>query len=58
MYVHREDADADVGTVWIGIATKDKVYAEVYKFSNQREKTIKKATNKAFEMLQKAILKK
>ncbi|RZN82186.1 MAG: competence/damage-inducible protein A [Winogradskyella sp.] len=52
------DADADVGTVWIGIATKDKVYAEVYKFSNQREKTIKKATNKAFEMLQKEILKK
>lgn len=52
------DADADVGTVWIGIATKHSVYAEVFKFSNQREKTIKKATNKAFEMLQKEILKK
>lgn len=52
------DADAEVGTVWIGIATKQSVYAEVFKFSNQREKTIKKATNKAFEMLQKEILKK
>lgn len=52
------DADADVGTVWIGIATKNRVYAEVFKFSNQREKTIKKATNKAFEMLQKEISKK
>ncbi|GGI58124.1 competence/damage-inducible protein A [Winogradskyella haliclonae] len=52
------DADADVGTVWIGIATKNNIYAEVFKFSNQREKTIKKATNKAFEMLQKEILKK
>ncbi|TCK68740.1 nicotinamide-nucleotide amidase [Winogradskyella wandonensis] len=52
------DADADIGTVWIGIATKDAVYAEVYRFSNQREKTILKATNKAFEMLQKEILKK
>lgn len=52
------DADAEVGTVWIGIATKDDVYAEVFKFSNQREKTIKKATNKAFQMLQKEISKK
>ncbi|SHH35036.1 competence/damage-inducible protein A [Winogradskyella jejuensis] len=52
------DADAEVGTVWIGIASKDHVYAEVFKFSNQREKTIKKATNKAFEMLQKEISKK
>lgn len=52
------DADAKVGTVWIGIATKEHVYAEVFKFSNQREKTIKKATNKAFQMLQKEILKK
>ncbi|ARV09023.1 competence/damage-inducible protein A [Winogradskyella sp. PC-19] len=52
------DADAEVGTVWIGIATKDKAYAEVFKFSNQREKTIKKATNKAFEMLQKEIVNK
>lgn len=52
------DADVEVGTVWIAIATKDDVYAEVFKFSNQREKTIMKATNKAFEMLQKEILKK
>ena len=52
------DADAEVGTVYIGIATKDSVYSEKFKFSNHREKTIKKATNKAFEMLQKEILKK
>lgn len=52
------DADAEVGTVYIGIATKDSVYSEKFKFSNHREKTIRKATNKAFEMLQKEILKK
>lgn len=52
------DSDAEVGTVWIAIATKDEVYAEVFNFSNQREKVIMKATNKAFEMLQKEILKK
>ena len=49
------ESDAEVGTVWISIATKDKVYSEVFNFSNQREKVIMKATNKAFEMLQKEI---
>ncbi|WP_296314491.1 competence/damage-inducible protein A [Winogradskyella sp. UBA3174] len=52
------DSDADVGTVWIAIATKTDVYSEVFDFSNQREKVIMKATNKAFEMLQKEISKK
>jgi nicotinamide-nucleotide amidase len=52
------DSDADVGTVWIAIATEDKVYAEVFNFGNHREKVIMRATNKAFEMLQKEILKK
>ncbi len=49
------DSDAEVGTVWIAIATKSKVLSEVFNFSNQREKVIQKATNKAFEMLQKEI---
>lgn len=52
------DSDAEVGTVWIGIATKDGVCAEVFNFGNHREKVIMRATNKAFEMLQKEILKK
>ncbi|RNC86785.1 MAG: competence/damage-inducible protein A [Winogradskyella sp.] len=52
------DSDAEVGTVWIAIATKDYVFSEVFNFSNQREKVIMKATNKAFEMLRKEILKK
>ncbi|MFP4845558.1 competence/damage-inducible protein A [Winogradskyella sp. PE311] len=49
------ESDADVGTVWIAIATKTNVYSEVFNFSNQREKVINKAKNKAFEMLQKEI---
>ncbi len=52
------DSDADVGTVWIAIATKDEVYAEIFNFGNHRDKVIMKATNKAFEILQKEILKK
>ena len=47
------DSDADVGTVWIAVATK--VYAEVFNFGKHRKKVIMKATNKAFEMLQKEI---
>jgi nicotinamide-nucleotide amidase len=49
------ESDADVGTVWIAIATKNDVYSEVFNFSNQREKVIDKAKNKAFEILQKEI---
>jgi len=52
------DSDAEVGTVWIAIATKDSVYSQVYNFGNHREKVIMRATNKAFEMLQKEIEKK
>ncbi|WP_405569526.1 competence/damage-inducible protein A [Winogradskyella sp. Asnod2-B02-A] len=52
------DSDAEVGTVWIAIATKDQVYSEVFNFGDHREKVIGRATNKAFEMLQKLFLKK
>ncbi|BAO76751.1 competence/damage-inducible protein A [Winogradskyella sp. PG-2] len=52
------ESDAEVGTVWIAIAAKNNVYSEVFNFSNHREKIIMKATNKAFEMLQKEIKKK
>lgn len=52
------DSGADLGTVWIAIASRDETYAEVFNFGNHRDKVIMKATNKAFEMLQKEILKK
>lgn len=52
------ESDAEVGTVFIAIATKDKVFSEQFTFGNHRHKVINRATNKAFEMLQKEILKK
>lgn len=52
------DADAEVGTVFIAIATKTGVYSEKFNLGNHRTKVINKAANKAFEMLQKEILKK
>lgn len=51
------ESDAEVGTVFIAIASKNKVISEQFTFGNQRVKVIIKAVNKALEMLQKEILK-
>ena len=51
------DADADVGTVCIAIATPRQVYSEEFSLGNHRIKVINKAVNKAFEMLHKEISK-
>ncbi|OUR95575.1 damage-inducible protein CinA [Flavobacteriales bacterium 34_180_T64] len=53
-----DDTTEDVGIVYIALATKDEVYSEKFMFGNHRVKVINKAVNKAFEMLQKEILKK
>lgn len=53
-----DDTAEDVGIVYIAIATKAGVYSEKFSFGNHRVKVINKAANKAFEMLQKEILKK
>lgn len=52
------DSPVAVGTVCIAIATKERVYAQEFQMGNHRIKVINKAVNKAFEMLQKEILKK
>jgi nicotinamide-nucleotide amidase len=52
------DADAEVGTVYIAVATPNGVVSEVYNLGNHRTKVIHKAVNKAFEMLRKEISKK
>ncbi|WP_033959168.1 competence/damage-inducible protein A [Psychroserpens jangbogonensis] len=54
----KDDTEEGLGIVYIAIATKDKVYSEQFSFGNHRVKVINKAANKAFEMLQKEILKK
>ncbi|GGD25953.1 competence/damage-inducible protein A [Hyunsoonleella pacifica] len=51
------DSDAEVGTVFIAIATKDKVISESFMLGSARKRVIKKAVNKALEMLEKEILK-
>ena len=52
------DSDADLGVVFIAIATPDHVFVERFEFGQPREKVIDRAVNKAFEMVYKEILKK
>ncbi len=51
------DADAEVGTVFIAIATPEGVYSEEFNFGQPREKVIDRAVNKALEKIYKEILK-
>ena len=51
------DSDAPVGTVFIGIASPQGVFAQGFTMGNHRERIVQKSVNKAFELLQKEILK-
>lgn len=49
------DSDAEVGTVFIAIASKNGVKAYEFNMGNHRERVINKTVNKALELLQKEI---
>ncbi|WP_417354941.1 CinA family nicotinamide mononucleotide deamidase-related protein [Flavobacterium sp.] len=51
------DSDAEVGTVFIGIATPKGVYSEKFDFGQPRGKVIERAANKALEIIYQEILK-
>lgn len=51
------DSGAEVGTVFIGIATPNGVYSEEFNLGQPREKVIDRAVNKALEKIYKEILK-
>ncbi|TBN04865.1 competence/damage-inducible protein A [Hyunsoonleella flava] len=51
------DSDVEVGTVFIAVASKDAVVSEAFMLGSARKRVIKKAVNKALEMLEKEILK-
>ena len=51
------EADAEVGTVFIAVATPNRVFVEECKLGQPREKVIDRAVNKALEMVYKEILK-
>jgi nicotinamide-nucleotide amidase len=51
------DSQAEVGTVFIAVATPNKVIVEEFNFGQPREKVIDRAVIKSLEILQKEILK-
>lgn len=53
----KEIGNAEVGTVFISIATPNGIFTEEFNFGQPREKVIVRTVNKAFEMLQKELLK-
>ncbi|HEY0045675.1 MAG TPA: competence/damage-inducible protein A [Flavobacterium sp.] len=52
------DSNAEVGTVFIAIATPNGVFSEQFNFGQPRDKVIDRAVIKSLEMLRKEILKK
>ena len=53
----KEEGNAEVGTVFIAIATPNGVFSEEFNFGQPREKVIDRAVNKSFEIMMKEILK-
>ena len=52
------DTVADLGTVFIAIATPYEVFSEEFNFGQPREKVVDRAVSKSLELLYKEILKK
>ena len=51
------ESDAEIGNVFIAVATKDTVVSASFMLGSARQRVIKKAVNKALEMLETEILK-
>lgn len=51
------ESDAELGTVFIAVATPEGVYSECFNFGTSRYRVIHKSVNMAFQMLQKEIFK-
>lgn len=50
------DSEAEIGTVWIAIATENKVWSEQFLFGKHRQRVMGKAVNKALELVYKEVL--
>jgi nicotinamide-nucleotide amidase len=51
------ESNAELGTVFIAVATPEGVYSECFNFGTSRYRVIHKSVNMAFQMLQKEIFK-
>jgi nicotinamide-nucleotide amidase len=51
------DSDAEIGTVYIAIATPNDVFVDKFMMGNHRVRIVQKTVNKAFELIEKEISK-
>ena len=51
------DSNKEIGTVYIGIATPEKVFSFDFNFGNSRERVTGKSVNKSLELILKELLK-
>ncbi|MDH3796832.1 MAG: CinA family protein, partial [Flavobacteriaceae bacterium] len=51
------DSEADIGTVYIAIATPGGVIADRFTMGNHRTRIVRKAVHKALEMLRNSLVK-
>ncbi|TYB80214.1 CinA family nicotinamide mononucleotide deamidase-related protein [Bizionia saleffrena] len=51
------DSEAEVGTVFIALATENGVFSQKFELGSNRERVVNKSVNKALELLQKEIFK-
>ena len=51
------DSNKEIGTVYIGLATPEKVFSFEFNFGNSRERVTVKSVNKSLELILKELLK-
>ncbi len=49
------DGDIEVGTVFIAVASPERVFSEKFEFGDRRERVIDRSVNKSFELLLKEL---
>lgn len=54
--LQKGDGSVDIGTVFIAIATPERVFSEKFEFGKNRERTVNRAVNKSFELLYNELL--
>ena len=51
------DSNKEIGAVYIGLATPEKVFSFEFNFGNSRERVTGKSVNKSLELILKELLK-
>jgi nicotinamide-nucleotide amidase len=50
------DSDSEVGTVFIGLATPDRIFSKKFEFEGSREQIVEKSVNEAFKIILKELI--